>query len=355
MHKRNIIKQTLIFGILLIITMGLNFSDTQIVINSELDRKDIYASQSSSLKVMTTINICQDVAQQIMGNLGTVQSIVAGSQDVHTFSGPTESQKIAMSQADIFFAMGLEDLEPWLQDTLDSLGANAPYIVYLVQECMIRYDPIIESDNPHVWLDPNNIKLMADNITRELSLLDPINQATFETNNATYGVELDNLLQRIAGNATILTGTKVVENHPAFMYLLDLLGMVRIDAIEKIEGAEPSSADIVNIINKMKAEDCKLLINPSFAEQKVVNEIANEVGAKIARCTPLITGNDQNGNVINSYIKMMDYNLWALNHPEEPPSIPGYSLITILGMIPFCFWILRTRIKIIFKDLTFFK
>lgn len=334
-----------ILGILIFIGFGLNLSNNSLVLSEKQIKVDIYASQGS-LKVMTTINICQDVAQQIIGTLGTVESIVSGSQDIHTFAGPTESQKIAMSQADIFFAMGLEDLEPWLEDTFVSLGSNAPYVVYLVQESMIRYDPIIEANNPHVWLDPNNIRLMADNITRELTILDPTNQATYESNNATYGIELDNLLQRISSNATVLSGTKVVENHPALMYLLDLLGMIRVDAIEKVEGEEPSSAEISDIINKMKNEECKLLINPDFAEQKIVNEIANEVGAKIARCTPLITGTDQNGNIINSYIKMMDYNLWALNNPEDPPTIPGYSLIILLGMIPICYWFIKKKVDL---------
>jgi len=338
-YKIGILK---IYLILVIISSIIQLRNNTNINYSHQYNENLYSNENvienagTTLKIMSSITIVQDIVQNIVGNLTSVDVIVSGTQDIHTFPGPTENQKIKLSEANIFFVMGLEDLEPWLNDTLNSLGSNAPLTIRLVNNSMLKYDDIIQSYNPHVWLDPNIIKLMANNITAELQLLDNSseNKVIYSQNNQTYQEKLDQLINRIESNKTLLSGKKVVENHPAFKYLLDLLGMVRVDALEKIEGEEPTPSDIQRLINVVKEQDVDLLINVQWADQNDFYEIARETKIKIAKLVPLIAGVDQNNNPITNYIQMIDYNLWALNNPIEPPkTISGY-LFSFLLLAP---------------------
>ena len=69
-----------------------------------------------------------------------------------------EIEKVA--QADLFVRLGLEGLEPWVQSVLDvNPGVN---VLELVNSSMIEFDDIINSNNPHVWMNPNNVKTMIE-------------------------------------------------------------------------------------------------------------------------------------------------------------------------------------------------
>jgi len=342
-------KLTLIFIFNLLILLYGNTTN-EALLNSDQATNIQINSASTNLKIITSISIVKDFVQNIVGDLTEIGVIVSGTQDIHTFPGPNEAQKIELSQSDVFFVMGLEGLEPWLNDTLNSLGENAPLTIRLVNNSMLKYDDVIQSINPHVWMDPNNVKKMVNNITLELQQLDTnsTNDLIYSNNNQTYQDKLDQLISRIEGNATIFTGKKVIVNHPAFKYLLDLLGIIRVDALEKVEGEEPTSSDIQKLIETVQEQNVDLLINVQWAEQNDFYEIARETNLKIAELVPLLGGVDQNNNPITSYIQMIDYNLWALSNPISPPSsIPGYfiELIFISTMIPSIVFIVLIILK----------
>lgn len=171
------------------------------------------------LKIVASISIVADIASEIGEGIFTVESIVKGNEDPHTYEQtPSDIQLVA--EADLFIRFGsiVEGLEPWVQSVLDVTGVN---VLELVNDTMVRTDPLLGEDNPHVWMDPNNIKTMADYIFNEVALLDPANTATYNVNLNNYKAELDALLIRISDAKDNFNGTKVVIHHPSFMYLLD--------------------------------------------------------------------------------------------------------------------------------------
>jgi ABC-type Zn uptake system ZnuABC Zn-binding protein ZnuA len=329
--RKYVIIVTLLFEFLLVIgTNNLNTNYTTHNIKSEP------IPSQSSLNVMTSISIPADLVKNILGVHGTVESIVGGGVDIHTFQGPTAIQKQRMTQADLFVAMGVVDLEPWLEDTLISLGSDAPKVIYLVQQSMMYTDPLINDLNPHVWMDPTNVKIMVSNITTELIDIDSANSASYLANNNTYQAILDVLNSNIEGNRTggYLVGgyqdLKIVVNHPAFFYLFDRLGINQTSVIERFEGQEPSPSYINQIILNMTRDNVRLIVSTPQASQQAVNSIARAASSKIIMATDLLYVTGINGEYIDTYVKMIEYNLWALANPIDPPAdIAGYDFLLI--------------------------
>ncbi|MHA1871875.1 MAG: metal ABC transporter substrate-binding protein [Promethearchaeota archaeon] len=312
------------------------FSSQNPLVEKESNHQEsLPLSSQDKLKIMTTFSIPYDLVKNIANDsLADVDLIVPGETDIHSYSGPTSQKVQAIADSDILFAFGNPDLEPWLNDTLDGLGSNAPPIFYLINSSMYKYDPILKAQNPHVWMDPHNIKYMVSNITAELIKLDSTHQAEYKLNNNTYQAKLDSLIDRINANRTIFENKKAVINHPAYMYLLDLLGIERQAVIEEAgHETEASPEHIENIVNIMKNNHTDFIVTSPQVSNKVVYELSRQTGVKIGYLTPLLGVKVQTGQYINTYIDMIDYDLWALAHPSDPPADTNIAmLITIIGV-----------------------
>ena len=188
------------------------------------------------LKIVTSISIPADFAEQIVGDHGTVEAIVSGLEDPHTYE-TSASDILKVGEADLFIRLGLEGLEGWVTAILDANPGIE--VITIVNSSMMEYDEIIDANNPHVWMGVDNAKLMVEQIYKKIISLDTVNEASYTTNYGNYIDELSDLQARIAGNRTIFENTKVVLHHPSFKYLLDDLGIIRVGAIEQTEGGEP--------------------------------------------------------------------------------------------------------------------
>ncbi len=297
--------------LLLVVTLQIN---TEFIVNvashtNESNPKEI---NNGTLNVVASISIVADFAGQIGEGLFTVESIVSGNENPHVYEpSPHEIEKVA--QADLFVRLGLEGLEPWVQSVLDvNPGIK---VLELVNSSMIEFDDVIDSNNPHVWMDPNNVKIMIERIYQRISLLDPTNSATYELNRDSYLDDLDLLLDRIDQAKVSFSGTKVVVHHPSFKYLFDLLGIIRVGAIEEQDGVEPSPDHLQGIISAIETENVTLIINQPQLDDETVNQIARDTEIQIANLTPLL---GVYGLV--DYISMIDYNILALKNPFNPPS-----------------------------------
>lgn len=294
-------------------------------------------AQGDRLKVAVTMSIAADIVHNVAGDAAEVLAIVDGTENPHTYSGPSPTENDFLQDADILVKFGRQGLEPWFDDTYQALDDPKPTLVTLVESGMDQYDNVTGATNPHVWMDPNLVKRMAKTVYDALAAEDAANQAAYFTNLGTYNATLDALLTRIAGNRTIFEGTKVVVHHASFKYLFDLLGIQRLAAIEEREGEEPSVQHINQVVDTMQAQNCTLIINQPQLDEGDVLEIARETNAQIADLTPLLGVPDENGDPILTYVDMIDYNLRALANPHDPPppvgDIPGASSLVLLAMM----------------------
>ncbi|MHA1686815.1 MAG: metal ABC transporter substrate-binding protein [Candidatus Heimdallarchaeaceae archaeon] len=282
-------------------------------------------SETSNLTVVTTLSIINDWVAEIGKGVFMPTSIVTGTEDPHTYSLKAGEIQL-IGDSDLFIRFGLPGIEPWVDDVLDTFPSLN--VLTLASEDMMRVDPVTGNTNPHIWMDPNIVKGFIANITEELVTIDPQHQATYEANKVAYLQKLDILLEKITGEyRSQLEGLKVVVHHPAFMYLFDLLGIERKGVIEEHEGSEPSAQHIQDIINIMKEQNISILVTQPQISDDTIIQIARDTGAKLAKLTPLLGVED-----VNTYIDMIEYNIYALQHPESVEKGSGITISVIIGV-----------------------
>jgi len=300
---------------------------------------------NTSLKIVVTLTIIEDVVEHIMGQ--DVPVIVPGSADPHSYE-PTSDKILALENADIIFRMGVEDLEPWWRAEWEDA-----YVVNLVKPDMLKEDPLLGFVNPHVWMDPNNMKNFTQQVNQTLWTKEPSisNKWIFSNNTLDYLSTLDNLLATINEAKFTFNGMKVVVNHPAFFYLFQesLLNLSRVGTIQKGEDQEPSALEIVNVIKTMRDEECHLVVTDPQHRTENVYEIARETQSKIAILTPLLNVQvdwDNKQVMILNYTQMIDYDIWALMNPTNPPGLfSEIWIIVTFGSIIIAFLFLFLYIR----------
>jgi ABC-type Zn uptake system ZnuABC Zn-binding protein ZnuA len=296
---------------------------------------------TGEVKVVTTLSIIADWVAQIGEGNETIDplfipaAIVSGAEDPHTYS-LTAGEIEMISNADLFIRFGLPGLEPWVDSVLGTFPSLN--VLTLADESMMKIDPLTGTTNPHIWMDPNIARIFVQNISDEVMSLDLAHIPEYTSNRDAYFGKLDGLISTIENNFFSLTnGLKVAVHHPSFLYLFDLLGVDRVAVIEEHEGSEPSAQHIQEVIDTMNAEGVTTLVTQPQIEEDIIEQIARDTGAKLAKLTPLIGIEGA-----ETYLKMIEYDVAALLNPEElqetgwiitAVAIGGSVLVSVIGII----------------------
>ena len=140
--------------------------------------------------------------------------------------------------------------------------------------------------DPHTWVSPSNVKIMAKNIYETLSKKDPKNTDFYHKNYKKFLDEIyttDMKIKKIFSNTP--EGSKFMVFHPSWGYFAKEYSLVQL-AIE-VEGKEPKPKMLARIIDKAKDENIKAIFTQQEFSDKSAKAIANELGIKVIKETPL--------------------------------------------------------------------
>ncbi len=342
----------LIFGIILVNISLISTNNEISTINNEekkqnLNKIDPNSAQDEIIQVVTSTALIKDFVDNIGGDaVKTTGILVEGSEDPHTYE-PTQSEITALVEAEIFILMGREGLEPWWEGS----GGYAQVVlednpdlkvVKIMNESMIRMDPLTNAPNPHGWTSPIVAKEMCRNIYLNLTEeATSAQQDDLRESFENYMTKLDGVINEINGNKTKLQGTKVVMHHPAMMYLYDLLGIERVAIIEEQHDVEPSAQHIQEIKEIMESSETNKIVHQTNLDHDTIVEIAKDTNSTIILSAPLIGMEDYFGNTISSYLELIRANIQAFDNPlvaddlSEGGYIDGLSLSVLIPVAIF--------------------
>ncbi len=167
-----------------------------------------------------------------------------------------------------------------------------------------------EDTDPHVWLDPQNMRVITNAVETELSRADPDNADTYRSNADRLLGELDELATAFEqGLASCRTRT-IVTTHAAFHYLakqydLDQVAIAGIDP-----SSEPSPSQLADITRLVTREGITTIFTEELVSPAIADTIARETGATTATLDPIEGLSDNTAN--ESYLSLMDKNLATL-------------------------------------------
>ena len=280
------------------------------------------SAQDAPVKIVATLSFLGDWSQQLLGDDADVTTLIGEDQDPHQFE-LTASQLTALSESDVIIAFGMVEFDEWLTDFIEDDAEMADKVFYSTNGTdYSELDPLLGFNNPHLWLGPDIAKDLVTNMKNHFEDIGLIDSTTLNSNYNDYIIELDDILDRIDDLAVVMNGTKVVVDHPAYFYLLDLLGIERVGAIEEKEGVESSPSHIQDIQEAMESEEVKLIIASRTHSSDDVEELAFNTNASIAYMVALP------GELTPTYIETLNYNLDALENPDQPSINVGLPVNT---------------------------
>lgn len=282
--------------------------------------------------VATTTHIA-DFARNVAGDRAAVISLLPANADAHDFE-PTPRDVERVADADLILRHGM-DLDVWATSLVSESGSSAPVVVVTDGVSVIEHDDDDhaddddhddehddhdddrdddhhhEGDDPHVWLDVANAKVMVINVRDALVDFDPEGRATYEANAEQYIAELDDLDAWIREQvATIPDGQrKLVTSHDAFGYYVRAYGFEFVGAIipSLDSQAQPSAQETARLIDLIREENVRAI----FTEQAINPNLANSIAAETdAVVVDSLYGDSlgEAGSGADTYIGMMRVN-----------------------------------------------
>lgn len=305
------------------------------------------------VQVVTTLNVLAGVARDIGGARVEVTALAKPNQDPHTLvAKPTF--KVLAKNANLFIELGL-GLDIWGSAVTDAsgnpdiqLGQKGRVVASegittreLPATLSKAWGDIHPNGNPHVWLDPVNVKQIASNIAAGLTRVDPDGKDVYAANLKAFSAKLDDLLYghalveeygasklerlsrrnelidylktkgtyaKLGGwlkRAEPLRGLKILTYHKTWIYFCDRFGIEIRGEIEEKPGIPPSQDYLATLIKKIADEKIKVLFIDTIYPTKDGEFIASKTSAKIVQ-SPIdlggAPGTDDYAGLINTLL-----------------------------------------------------
>jgi zinc/manganese transport system substrate-binding protein len=279
----------------------------------------IPAHAQSKLNVVTTTEDLASIAREVAGDRAAIESIAKGYQDPH-FVEAKPSFILKLQKADVLIVVGRELEIGWLppliqQSRNGKIQPGAEGYLDASLQCEILDIPtgqitramgdVHPLGNPHYWLDPENGKRIAKEISDKFSQLRPNDRAVFEQRSADFTTRLDAAEKRWLAQMAPYRGTKVVTYHNSFPNFARRFGLNIVGFVEPRPGIPPSPQHTLDLMNEMKRQNVKIILVEPYFDLKTPNAIARETGGLVLVMPPSVGGVKE----VTDYFKLFDYDI----------------------------------------------
>jgi zinc transport system substrate-binding protein len=270
-------------------------------------KKEPIASTENPTVVVSTFSL-YEAARRVAGNTLHIRSIIPLGSDPHMFS-PNPSHVADISKSALFIYNG-GGFETWVEPLKNTL----PKTTQVVD--MSTYVSLLQND-PHYWLDIDNMIKMTQVVDSELSKLSPDKAEIFHKNAAAYIAELQTLKEEYKGGLAECKNRTLVTNHDAFGYLAHANKLENISVIGLSSDEQPSSQTIAKIIEIVKKDHIKTIFFEELISDNVAQTIAHETGARAQPLQPLENISEDELKSHQTYLSIMRENLKKLREAME--------------------------------------
>ena len=302
MLKKIFLSVVLFFGV----TLFLGGCSLQ---NSVEDTKN----SEQKIKVAASIFPLYDITKEIAGDKIDVNLILPPGASPHTFE-VSSSQIKKLQGVKLFFVIG-QNLDAWVENISSSVSESQTVDLSLVVELQqldensANHKPDEDEEDatgydPHYWLSPQNVYLMAEEILNQLVLLSPENENYFLGNYNNFVNKLQSKDVEWKEKIGDLKQKNIVVFHDAWGYFADHFGLTVVGTFEPFPGQEPTPQYLKELQVAVKDYNIKALFAEPQLSQDSIKTLAKDLGVDIKVLDP--TGGVE-GRV--SYIEMMDFNV----------------------------------------------
>ena len=280
------------------------------------------------LRVVATFLPVYDAARCVGGDLVEVKLLLPPGASPHTYE-PTPRDSISLEEARVIFKLGL-GLDDWVDRAvaggIDKKGKTVAIsggveLLPLPEEegsgqhhqCTHDHHSHKGCD-PHVWMDPMRMKIMAKNVLDHYKKLLPQKAEQLQKNYETYARSLDKLDKKYQDCLNEYKKRDFVTFHPFMNYLSHRYGLRQVAVVTGFAGKEPDPKKLIQVIEKLKEYRVKTVFAEPQFSPRASETIAREIGGRVVIIDPVGSLKDSGRD---TYVKNMEQNLKALTKAFE--------------------------------------
>lgn len=307
-------------------------------------------ASAKTLNVMATTSDLASIVKEIGKDRVSVAAVVVGARDPHRIEAKPSYMSRA-AQADMWVSIGLElELayeQPILQGSANrKIQPGSAGYVAVGNWCPIVGKPTgnvtrAQGDlhpfgNPHVWLDPYNVRIIAQKLADKMASIDKANAKFFEANASDFVAKLDasmfgaNLVSKVspetlwkwstdndlesnvrakslslggwAAKMAPLRGVSIVTYHRSWSYFVNRFNLKVAAELEPKPGIDPTPGHIASVIRTVQSSGAKILLQEPFYSPRNANFVASRTSAKVV----IAPGSVGHTSKANSIIALFD-------------------------------------------------
>jgi zinc transport system substrate-binding protein len=262
------------------------------------------SSGAEPLPVFVSILPQKYFVEKIGNGLVDVSVMASPGSNPHVYE-PKPNQMVRLSKARIYFAIGITFEDAWL-GKFAAINAKMRIVhteAGIEKIPMLSHYPheVLEDEgeqkakdeqedehgtmDPHVWLSPPEVKIIAKNILKALQETDPTNSSIYEENTMRFLKEIERLDSELRSIFVGKKGMKFMVFHPSWGYFARAYGLEQVPI--EIEGKEPKPAQLKKIIEYARKERIHVIfVQPQFST-KSAETIAKAIGGQVVFADPL--------------------------------------------------------------------
>jgi len=265
----------------------------------------------AEIKVVTTTTVIADIVKNIGGNKVSVEYLCRGDQDPH-FLEILPSYMLKIRKADLVIKIGL-DLEKWLPQLIDGSRNDKLKLIDLSENISKKEVPNAKLDasqgdvhpygNPHYWLDPENAKIMADEMYSALADFSLEDADYFKKNLDNFKSSIDSKLKEWSTKLSGMKQKNIITFHKSWIYFADRFGLNVVGNVEPKPGIPPTPSHDAELIQQIKKGKIELILMENYYSDSASNHISEITGIKVVKVPNSVYGLES----VDSYIKLIDY------------------------------------------------
>lgn len=251
--------------------------------------------KSEEKNIVVTIYPFKAIVQEIAGSDITIDVLLPGSADPHTYEmSPSDYKKI--QSARIFF-YGAESLDGWAAK-IDV--ENKVELLKLVPEDFLLNIEMSDDHShhtddhthhhygtdPHFWSDPLTVNSMLDSLTKILSEYYPEKKDLIRKNSELFSQKLIQLDSKIRDEIKSVKHNKIFSAHPFYDYFFKRYGIDVVGSLEISPGQQVTPKFLKNISEEIKRKNVKAIFINKQHISKPAKVLAESVGIKTVELDP---------------------------------------------------------------------
>jgi zinc/manganese transport system substrate-binding protein len=259
------------------------------------------------------------LTQELAGPAAKVYVATTALQDVHHVQA-RPSLIAAARRADLLVCTGADLEIGWLPVLLRETGNSkiqpgqpgyfeASRYVHLI-DVPTRLDrsqgDVHPFGNPHIHTDARNIAEVARALTERLTQLDPSQAELFRKRYEDFAARWEKAIDVWEQKAQPLKGLMIVEQHKAFGYLFNWLGIEVVGYLEPKPGLEPTTRHMAELLAQQKLEPAKFVVRTSYNDPRASEWFSDRANIPAIMLPFSVGGDDAAKDLFSWYDDMLN-------------------------------------------------